>query len=245
MTATRLVKKSSKKNLLQSIFFVFIFLMAAYVMTRSSLFEVKEIRVSGNNLLNTETIISVSGLNLGVNIFKLDLKAATENLKIISLVKNVAMSRRLPSVVEITVEERKPSALLSVDSGGFVQVDDGGFYLQKGDIGKDQLPVLTGFTVDLPAPGEPLKSEALITGLTVINGLPPELVLQLSEVNINVDRIGVYTLDGIRCHLGSTVDLEQKGRVLINVLDDLKLKGKRIEYIDLSHAGSPVVKYSK
>lgn len=245
MTATKLVRKSSKKDLLQSIFFVLLFLMATYVMTRSSLFEVKEIRVSGNNLLDRETIISVSSLNPGVNIFKMDLKAAAENIKIISLVKNVDMSRRLPSVVEIIVEERKPSALLPVDSGGFVQVDDEGFYLQQGDIGKDQLPVVTGFTVDLLAPGELLKSEDLATGLTVIKSLPPELVIQLSEVNINGDRVVVYTIDGIRSHLGGTEDLNQKGRVLINVLDDLKLKGKRIEYIDLSHAGSPVVKYSK
>lgn len=219
-----------------------VFLTAAYVLARSSVFEVREIRVVGNNSLAREKIVSVSGINPGENIFKLDLKNSAEKLKAIPVIKSVDMSRKLPSAVEIKVEERRPRALLPVQ-GGFISVDDDGVYLQKGDIVSSQLPVVTGVSFTVPAPGGQIKSEALDTALGVVKEIPPGLLPLLSEVNINGGQVVAYTLDGIQCRLGTAADMKQKGEVFIKVLNELKVKGKRIEYIDLSYTGSPVVKY--
>lgn len=237
-----MTKRPSKYNLLQSIFFILVFLTAAYILARSSFFEVREIRVQGNNSLTGETIISVSGINPGENIFKLDLKASSEKLKVIPVIKSVDMSRKLPSTVEIRVEERKPRALLPVQ-GGFIQVDDDGVYLQKGDIASNQLPVVTGVSFSVPAPGGQIKSEVLNTALGVVKEIPPGLLPQLSEINVEGSQVVAYTLDGIQCRLGIASDMKQKGEVFMKVLNELKVKGKRIEYIDLSYTGSPVVKY--
>lgn len=235
-------RPSKKYNLLQSVFFILVFLTAAYILARSSIFEVREIRVEGNNSLTREKIISVSGINPGENIFKIDLKSSAEKLKVIPAVKSVDMSRKLPSTVEIKVEERKPRALLPVQ-GGFIQVDDEGVYLQKGDVVSNQLPVLTGVSFNVPPPGGQIKSEALGTALEVVKEIPPGLLPQLSEVNIDGSQVVAYTLDGIQCRLGIAADMKQKGEVFMKVLNELKVKGKRIEYIDLSYTGSPVVKY--
>ncbi|MCL5934990.1 MAG: FtsQ-type POTRA domain-containing protein, partial [Firmicutes bacterium] len=107
MAGTNRANGPSRYNLLQSVFFIVVFLLAAYVLARSSFFEVREIRVVGNSSLTREKIVSVSGLNPGENIFKLDLKSSAEKIRALSLVKNVDMSRKLPSAVEIKVEERK------------------------------------------------------------------------------------------------------------------------------------------
>lgn len=237
-----MANKASGYNLWQSAFFLIVFLTAAYILARSSVFEVREIRVVGNSSLSREKIISASGINPGENIFKLDLKASAERLKGIPLIKSVEISRRLPSAVEITVEERRARALLPVE-GGFIQVDSDGVCLQKGDIASSQLPVVTGVKFVVPAPGGQVKSEALGRALTVVMGFPAGLLPMLSEVNVDGDHLIAYTLDGIQCRLGAATDVQQKGEVLIKVLDELKVKGRRIEYIDLSHTGSPVVKY--
>ncbi|MCL6479360.1 MAG: FtsQ-type POTRA domain-containing protein [Peptococcaceae bacterium] len=237
-----MAKKISRYNLIQSIFFVIVFLTAAYVLARSSVFEVREIRVTGNNSLAGEKIVAVSGISPGENIFKLDLKASAEKIRVMPFIKSVELSRDLPSAVEIRVQERKPCALLPVDSG-FIQVDDEGVYLQKGDIAVNQFPVVTGVKCTAPAPGEQVKSEALDKALMVIKELPPGLLPQLSEVNVDGDQAVAYTLDGIQCRLGTVADLQQKGEVFMKVLNELKIKGKKIEYIDLSYTGSPVVKY--
>lgn len=239
-----MAKKPSGYNLLQSVFFIVVFLTAAYVLARSSFFEVREIRVVGNSALDREKLVSVSGINPGQNIFKIDLKASASRLKEIPLVKSVVLSRKLPSAVEIRVEERKPRAILPVE-GGFIQVDDEGVCLQKGDIGSSQLPVVTGENFSAPAPGGRIKSEALDTALAVVRDLPAGLLPMLSEVNVDGDQVFFYTLDGVQCRLGTASDVPQKGEVLVKVLGELREKGKRIRYIDLSFTGSPVVKYQE
>ncbi|MFZ5596346.1 MAG: cell division protein FtsQ/DivIB [Bacillota bacterium] len=237
-------RRKSRSNFLQSIFFVLIFLLAAYVLARSSFFEVREIRVSGNNFLSREKIIEASEINIGQNIFKLDLKASSQKVKIIPLVKNVEMHRRLPSTVEIVVAERSPLALLPSEAG-FIQVDEEGVYLQKGDIAANQMPVITGVAYALPAPGEKIASGELDTALAVVKGLPGDLTERLSEINVTGGQVVLYTLEGIQCRLGLPDDLEQKGEVMLSILGGLKSKGKSIQYIDLSYAGSPVVKYAE
>ncbi|MCL6610776.1 MAG: FtsQ-type POTRA domain-containing protein [Peptococcaceae bacterium] len=236
--------RPSRYNFLQSVFFIVLILTAAYVLARSPVFEVREIRVAGNSSLTPETIISASGINQGENIFKLDLKSSAGKLKSIPLVKSVEMARRLPSTVEIKVEERKPRALLPVGDG-FIQVDEDGVCLQKGDLAGSQLPVVTGVNFSAPAPGGQIKSEALDRALAVVMELPAGLLPMLSEVNVSGDQFVAYTLDGIQCRLGMPGDIGQKGEVLMKVLNELKVKGKRIEYIDLSYTGSPVVKYAE
>lgn len=227
---------------MQSIFFIVVFCTAAYVLARSSVFEVREIRVSGNSAVPRERLVSVSGINPGENIFKLDLKASAEKLKTIPAIKSVEMSRKLPTAVEIKVSERRPVALLPVEAG-FIQVDEEGIYLQKGDIAANQLPVVTGVKFSLPEPGGRVKSDTLDAVLEVVKGIPQGLLPVLSEVNMDGDQAVAYTMDGIQCRLGTPTDLQQKGEVFMKVLDELKVKGKRIEYIDLSYKGSPVVKY--
>ncbi|MHB8157661.1 MAG: cell division protein FtsQ/DivIB [Desulfocucumaceae bacterium] len=244
MTRTGRGKRTSRYGFLQSIFFVMLFLTAAYVLARSSVFEVREIRVNGNVSLSRDNIVSSSGLNPGENIFKLDLKTAAGKIKIIPLVKSVEMSRRLPSAVEINVEERKPVALVPVEAG-FIQVDDQGVYIQKGDIGVNQLPIVTGLKFSPPSPGGKVEAEKIDAALAVVKDFPPELTLLLSEINIEGDLAVVYTLDGIQCRLGVPLEIKQKGEVLINVLSGLREKKKKIEYIDLTYPGSPVVKYTE
>ena len=237
-----LTRKPSGHNLLQSIFFIVVFLTAAYVLARSSVFEVRQIRVQGNSALSREAIISASGINPGENIFKLDLKSSAEKITTIPMIKGVEMSRKLPSAVEIRVEERKPRALLPVE-GGFIQVDGEGVYLQKGDLISSPLPVITGVGFSLPPLGGQIKSDDLATALKVVGELPPALMPLLSEVNVQGGQVLTYTLGGIQCRLGSAGEMQQKGEMLLKVLSELKVKGKRIEYVDLSYTGSPVVKY--
>lgn len=236
-------KKKRRYNLWESIFFVFVALLALYILVRSPLFEVKKIVLEGNHFLGSEKIISVSGVNKGENIFKANLQEASERLKIIPMLKSADVSRKLPSTVVIKVTERTPLALLP-SSDGFVQVDGEGVYLQKGLSSDRNLPVITGLKCVIPPPGKPVKGEGLEAALGVVGQLPAVLLPELSEVNIGVQGdVILYTLDGVQCRLGTISDISEKGLVLSRVLSGLKAKGKKIAYIDLSYVGSPVVKY--
>lgn len=243
MTEKERVKKNRRYNLWESVFFLLIVLLALYILLRSPLFEVQDVAVTGNQYLKAEKIVSVSGISIGENIFKINLHNAAEKLKIIPMLKSAEMDRELPSRVVIRVVERRPLALLPAGEG-FVQVDGDGVYLQRGSPSDLNLPVITGVKASIPPPGKPIEAEGLSSALLVIEKMPPVLIPQLSEVNIGPQGdVVLYTMDGVQCRLGGTEDLAEKGLVLSQVLDELKTKGKKIEYIDLSYVGTPVVKY--
>lgn len=236
-------KIKKKWNIYESIFWVLIFLMTGFILLRSPLFEVRQVLVSGNQFLLEEKIHTVAGINIGLNIFKINLATVEENLKMIPMIKEVQVTRALPATVQITIKERRPLGLLSTGEG-FIEVDEEGVCLQKAGVSTPGLPVITGVFIDQSTPGAVIKAERLGDALTVISGLPDDALSKLSEVHVDLDhQIKVYTMEGIQCRLGQATEIPEKGAVLALVLQEIKKQGAKIDYIDLSCAGMPVVKY--
>ncbi|MCL6635959.1 MAG: FtsQ-type POTRA domain-containing protein [Peptococcaceae bacterium] len=197
--------------------------------------------MEGNRELTAGEIVTCSGIAAGTNIFKTDLRAAKARIETLPAVKEAQVFRELPARVVIRVKERKPLALVPAKEG-FIAVDADGVHVRSARIGEKGLPVLTGLNLDeIPPPGGLLPGGDIPVLLRVIEGLPTEVVNSLSEVHREKDgRIVLYTLQGVRCLLGGPEDVQKKGELLLSVLKELK--GRRIEYIDLSLPGSPVVK---
>ena len=235
--------RRKKNNLVESVFFVLMVLVAVFILFKSPVFEVRQIVVKGTTI-SAETIISVSGISPGQNIFKLDLKSAEKKFQLLPLVKVVNITRKLPATIYIDVEERKAVGVLQI-TDGFIQVDDEGVCLRKADIVNAQIPVITGVQIDFSGIGKKIESEKLSTVLNVVCELPEEILPKLSEVHIDDQGcIKLYMLNGIQCRLGLPEKIKQKAQILLNVLQELQPKGKKIEYIELSYYGNPVVKYS-
>jgi cell division protein FtsQ len=273
--------KKFKLNAGESIFFIFLVILAAYIFWRSSLFEVKEIFVQGNHSLTTTEIVALSRINEGTNIFKVNLSQAGERIKALPLVKEVHLTRKFPSQIIIEIKERYPVALVPV-KGGFAEVDREGVYLRPGKISSSGLPVImvtkekasngrsisgTGqgqasgrqdaYPTSLPSlqpvvdskpaqalkPGQVFDFPGLKIALKVINALPRELITSLSEVYVDKQgQIFLYHLSGVECRLGQPVNITKKGIILNQLFSQLK-NTRQFEYIDISLAGSPVVKY--
>ncbi len=236
-------RKPKSLNLFQSIFFVLLVLVAGYVLLRSPLFEVKKVLVRGNHFLSEERVRSVADIGLGVNIFKLDLVSAAANLKLIPMLKEAQITRNLPSTVVITVKERVPLGLLPTGDG-FIEVDEEGIYLTKAGAGVPGLPVITGVKGEVAYPGQAVKSEKLGDALAVVKGMPVGTVADLSEVHVDEDgQIKIYTLEGTQCRFGLPVDIQEKGAILAQLLVELRKQGAKVNYIDLTCAGQPVIYY--
>ena len=236
--------KNTKKYIFwQSFFFIFIVLLAAYVLLQSPIFTISNIYVLGNNSLSSEDVIKVSGIVTGMNIFKADLKTADSKIKAIPLVKDEKTTRKFPHTVVIEISERSPVALVLLE-GHFVEVDAEGVYLRQGSAGATGLPVITGGQLLTSGPGKQVKGEEFEKALKVVGQLPVELRQNLSEINVsNDERVTLYTIDGTECKMGFAEDAGKKGNYIFQVLQELKEQGKKIEYVDFSIANSPVVKY--
>ncbi len=232
-----------KINFGESLFFIFFILLASFVLLVSPLFEIREITVEGNRELTPEKIIAQSGITAGVNIFKVNLRESAAAVKTLPMVKEADVFRDLPGRVVIKVAERKPVALVPAQDG-FVAVDMDGVCVRGARVGEKGLPVITGIDAQVPYLGQSLQSENLAFVLKVIAELPAELVNNLSEVKRDQNgQIILYTLQGVPCRLGYPDDAAKKGTILIQVLKELR--GRKIEYIDLSLPGAPVVKFEK
>ena len=235
--------KRKKNNLVESVFFVLLVMVAVFILFQSPVFEVRQIVVKGTTI-SPETIKSVTDINSGQNIFKLDLKSAEKKAHLLPLVKAVSITRKLPATIVIDVEERKAIGVMQI-TDGFAQVDDEGVCLRKADITRAEIPVITGVNLDFPGIGKKMESERLSTVLKVVCELPEEILPKLSEVHIDDEgRIQLYMLDGTQCRLGLPDKIKQKGQILLEVRQKLKSEGRKIEYIDLSYSNNPVVKYS-
>ncbi|MCG8400474.1 MAG: FtsQ-type POTRA domain-containing protein [Firmicutes bacterium] len=227
----------------QSFFFIFIVILAVYILFQSPVFLIGHIAVQGNTTLTSADLINVSGIVTGINIFQVDLETAAHRVKALPMVKSADIGRKLPSTVLMRVEERVPVALVLAD-GDFVELDAEGYYLRRGKASAAGLPVITGVSMEASGPGQQAGGAGLDVALQVVGKLPAELRRALSEVNISDDgRVILYTMDGVECHLGLPEEVESKGRL---VLDTLRSEGvESIEYVDFSILSSPVVKYKK
>ncbi|HAG08144.1 MAG TPA: cell division protein FtsQ [Desulfotomaculum sp.] len=256
--------KKFKFNVGESLFFIFLVILAAYIFWRSSLFEVKEILVQGNRSFTTAEIVALSRLNEGTNIFKVNLSRASDKIKALPLVKEVHLTRRFPSQIIIEIKERCPTALVPVKNG-FAEVDKEGVYLKPGKISTSGLPVITaaketitdgrssngaGFqslvnskAAQAIKPGQVFDFPGLKIALKVITALPNEITTNLSEVHVDKqEQIFLYHLSGVECRLGRAINITQKGIILNQLFSQLK-NIHQIEYIDISLTDSPVVKY--
>lgn len=236
-------RRQKKWNVIESIIFVILVLVTGFILLRSPIFEVRKVLVRGNHFLSEEKICSVADIGLGVNIFKLKMAVVTSNLKQVPLIKEAQVARSLPSSVVITVVERVPLGLLPAKEG-FIEVDDEGVYLARAGAGTPGLPVITGVQVDLSGPGQVFESERLRSALDVINGLPAESAANLSEVHVDEDgQIKIYTSEGYQCRFGLPQEIQEKGAIFEQIILELRKQGAKINYIDLSYAGQPVVYY--
>jgi len=244
VASSRPVKK--KAIFWQSFFFVFVVLLAAYVLLQSPLFLIKNVDVRGNSLLTASEVARISGIVTDENIFKADLKTGVDRVKTLPLVKDVDIVRKYPGTVVITVQERVPVALVVVD-GNFVELDHSGYYLRQGKAGTTGLPVITGVPVESASPGRLVQGKGLDIALKVVESIPAELCADLSEVHVAGDGcVTLYTLDGVECRLGLPEELDSKGSYILQVLENLRNQNAQtIEYVDFSIISSPVVKYKK
>jgi len=238
------VGKKKKFIFWQSIFFIFMILVAGYVLLQSPIFTISKISVQGNNKLNAGEIVQVSGIVTSMNIFKANLQTASERVKILPMIKEVNMRRDFPDTIVIKVVEREPVVLVIVD-GNFVELDAEGYYLRKGNVTAAGLPVVTGMQVISEGPGKEVTGKRLDVALQVVQKLSSQLRDNLSEVHVdNVGLVTLYTLNGIECRLGKPENVGTKGDYFLQVISELQEVNKKIEYVDFSIVNSPVVKYA-
>ena len=108
----------------------------------SPIFNIEKIAVSGNSVVTAEELISLSRVETGENIFRINKKEIQKSIKQNGYVENVTIKRKLPSTIEISIEERQASFMIQYGSG-YVYINNQGYILEINNA-KKQIPILSG-----------------------------------------------------------------------------------------------------
>ncbi len=204
----------------------------------SNLFVIEEIVIKGNSLASTEEILGDAEIVYETPFFALDNKLIEKNVLRNNRIKRAIVTKKIPNVVEIFVEEKKSIALVTLDKT-YELAKDGS--LMKLKVRENDLPFITGFMskellteteIDLYR-NEMLKIAELLNELENID---KHFLEEFSEIRLvnGCDYIA-YLRNGITKVLFGNNDLYNKGINLYSLLKSHKSELNSYNEIDLRY----------
>lgn len=193
----QILKKKKRMKLMLKFTALLIIIIAGIIFALvSPIFNIKEINVSNNNQINTETIISLSQLNLGQNIFKFNKNKVNKNIKTNAYIESVEIKRKLPNKVQIQIEERKQEYNVEF-LNGYAYINNQGYILQISEE-KQALPTIQGISTpdEQIVEGNRLNSEDLekLEVIIQIMNICKNYELDSKVTNIDISKKDEYTL---------------------------------------------------
>lgn len=193
----QILKKKKRIKLMLKFTALLIIIIAGIIFALvSPIFNIKEIDVSNNEQIKTETIVSLSQLNLGQNIFKFNKNKVNKNIKTNAYIESVEIKRKLPNKVQIQIEERKQEYNVEF-LNGYAYINNQGYILQISEE-KQSLPTIQGISTpdEQIVEGNRLNLEDLekLEVIIQIMNICKNYELDSKVTNIDISTKDEYTL---------------------------------------------------
>lgn len=218
-------------------------------------FAIQELNVQTDGIIALDQLRRWTGVQIGQNLFALDLAGVRRNLELVSMIQSVSLEKVLPHTLRLRVVEREPLAQLSMPkpgpNGGVEMV---AFYLDADGCvilplapaqcavgapnpSNDQLPVIIGLKPNEAQPGRRLESPQARAALELIQAFersPMQAVAELKRIDVSQpDVLFVKTGQGGEITFGLT-DLDQQLRRWRAVAEAGQRSNKAIATLDLA-----------
>ena len=242
ITTTEIRRKRRAKKRTGPYWFVIILLLIGIVLVSlfSPFFDVQTIVVEGNHKIMPETLVNISTVAKGTNIFRINKQRAERNILNMPYVESVEIIRKFPNTVVIQIEERKPVGYIPF-MGSKICIDQKGNVLEviSSDIESEQLPlpIITGLKFNEFKLGEPLKIDDIDKFNVILSCVKEimnhDLLGKISEINIyDINNIKMTIHDQFEVLLGDSQKLNYKFSFLEEILNRL---GDEKGIIDLTN----------
>lgn len=219
----------------------------AWGLSRSALFDVDHIEISGIRRADAAVVEATSGIQRGDALIDLDLDAARSAIAGLGWVESVEVSHTWRGTVHVKIRERTPVATLAAADGSRWLVDSRALVIDRAapsDIAT--LPLVSG--LEVPTPGSilaPAKRPAVQTAMGLTAGLAAwvdEIVVDDGGevwLSLKAPSGSDYTLVNARARLGDSRDLEAQLLAVETVLARVDLQCLAV--IDARVGSAPVV----
>lgn len=206
----------------------------------SPIFNIKNIAVSGNAKVSSETIISLSGLSIDQNIFNFRTNNIKDNIQQNAYIDSVELHRNLPDEVQIIVKERVATFMLTLGNA-YVYINNQGYILEITSI-KGDFPLIVGYqtpeeqiqegnrldTDDLEKLNDVLK---IMEAASSVGGNITNLVTQI-DISDKANYILNLEKEKKKVYLGDTTNLSAK-MLWINELLEAEKDNEGIIYLNI------------
>lgn len=245
-------KIKRKKSIFKSRFFWLFFLALIvsgglfYFLVFSPFFQIKEIRISGNEKIFSQDLknfieekISQKILFFSTkSIFLVNLnKINNLLLKEFPQIARVNLKRKLPTELRVEIEERKPEAILSHNNEDLFFIDREGIIFEKTSQANDFLKIKNLIFQDELKLGKVGVERDILNQILEINfRLKKDLNISLREVDIpSEERLSAKTAEGWEIYFNLKGDIGWQLTKLNLVLKERVSpeKRKNLQYIDL------------
>ncbi len=144
--------KKKKKQKLSVILIKWTILLGALVAAivffmMSPLFDITGVEVIGNEKISKETILSLSGISLGDNLYQNKKETIQKNMKQEAYIESVEVKRILPDKIQLQIKERKATFLLEYASSYFYMSNQG--YMLEVSSQMLEVPIIKGYTTPI------------------------------------------------------------------------------------------------
>ncbi|MBI5468556.1 MAG: FtsQ-type POTRA domain-containing protein [Deltaproteobacteria bacterium] len=213
-------------------------------LTTTERLAIETIEIAGAFRVSEDDIHDLAGIEEGDNILSFRESVVAGKIRRNPWIKEVDVSRGLPSTVTIEVTEREPLALVKLDA--MYVMDASGVVFKKYSPGDGlDLPVITGLTADGLRETSGELEEGLLDLMRTLKGREGFNLSKVSEIHADrVFGLSVYTLDeGVRLDVG----LQGFSPKLESFEKILKTRGgslNGIEAMDLNNYREVVVRFS-
>lgn len=208
----------------------------AWAVTRSPVFELGTLRVTGARHLTVAEVRRIGELSGRTNVLWFSPAAVEARLEANPWVLRADVSRILPSTIYVTIVERRPVAVAGFPQPMLVAADGTVLGPASSRVG---LPALAGERARLRA-GQRLPSG--LPTLRAVAALPRALLASVRSASVaSGGAVDLVLRDGVLVKLGSPDQLVEKGRVLQGVLAWARRHGIVPIYVTVAAPDAPAL----
>lgn len=214
-------KRHSKTSIIIKLFLILAIIIAGIVFILvSPQFNVKNINVSGNSHVDSQTIINLSNIEKDKNIFSFSRKNIMSNILQNPYIEQVYIRRSLPDTIEIIVKERE--ATFNIQYGNaYIYINNRGYILETSNE-KIEKPIIYGISS---------KEEELKPGLRLCEEDLDALsdILKIMEIMTNNELAQLVTKINIEDKEDYVLELETEQKTVH--IGDISNLGTKILYV--------------
>lgn len=188
LSAEELEKQRKKRirnfRIIKYLMLICLFIALIIITMFSPIFNIKSIVVTGNEKITENEIISLSQIRLEENTYKINKYKVRKMIKENAYIEEVTIKRKLPSELQISIVERKPTFMIEYGAS-FVYIDNQGYMLEI-NTEKLEVPILQGLQTE---------STEFIAGNRLNNNDLQKMntVLKIMEISQNNDIANLIT----------------------------------------------------